>query len=114
MFKTYVTASSASILYIPTAYQMEKLGGFIITRDAASPGGDFVTYIKDVKVPSTIRPSRKPVTDINDENVWGIVGAKEAARKNIESQRFGAQQVLRYLEALKQEPKVFQADGTTK
>ncbi len=97
----------------PNSIPMEKLGGFIITRDAASPGGDFVTYIKDVKILYD-KAVPEPVTDINDENVWGIVSAKEAARKNIESQRFGAQQVLRYLEALKQEPKVFQADGTTK
>ena len=29
---------------------MEKFGGFVITRDAANDGGDFVAYVKDVKM----------------------------------------------------------------
>lgn len=97
----------------PNSTPMVKLGGFVVTRDGASQGGDFVTYIKDVKLLYDKAVS-DPVTDINDENVWGIVGAKEEARKNIESQRFGSQQVLRYLEQLKKEPKVFAPDGSTK
>jgi len=46
-----------------------------------------------------------PITDIDDEAVWGIVGVKEAERKRVESQRFGNSQVLRYIESLKQENK---------
>jgi hypothetical protein len=37
--------------------------------------------------------------------VWGIVGQKEAERKLVESKRFGGQQVLRYMERMKQETK---------
>jgi len=81
-----------------------KLGGILVSRDAAHEGGDFVAYIKDVKILYD-KAILDPVTDIDDESVWGIVGVKEAERKRIESQRFGNSQVLRYLESLKQEQK---------
>ena len=101
----------------PKSIPYVKFGGFILTRDAASEGGDFVAYFKDVKilfdkaVPST-------AADINDEAVWGIVAQKENDRKIAESRRFGAQQVLRFLERQKQESKqdftAAPATGTTK
>jgi len=81
-----------------------KLGGVLISRDAANEGGDFVAYLKDVKILYD-KAILDPVTDIDDESVWGIVGVKEAERKRIESQRFGNSQVLRYIESLKQEQK---------
>lgn len=81
-----------------------KLGGVLITRDASHDGGDFVTYIKDVKILYD-KAILDPVTDIDDEAIWGIVGVKEAERKRAESQRFGNSQVLRYIESLKQENK---------
>ena len=88
----------------PKSTPMVKFGGFIITRDAANDGGDFVAYVKDVKIlydKAVLDTGR----DIDDESIWGIVGKKEAERKNIESTRFGSQQVLRYLEKMKQESK---------
>jgi hypothetical protein len=86
----------------PKSTPMIKLAGFLVTRDAASEGGDFVTYIKDVKIlydEAVIQTGR----DIDDENIWGIVNKKETERKNIESKAFGAQQVLRYLEETKED-----------
>ena len=81
-----------------------KFGGLLVTRDAAHEGGDFVVYVKDVKILFD-KAILDPVTDIDDESIWRIVGVKEAARKNAESQRFGNEQVLRYIESLKQEQK---------
>jgi len=88
----------------PKAMPMVKFDGFVITRDAAAEGGDFITYVKDVKIlydKAVLEPER----DIDDESVWGIVGKKESERKILESRRFGAQQVLRYIERMKQETK---------
>lgn len=88
----------------PKTSPMVKFGGFVISRDAAHEGGDFVAYLKDVKVLFD-KAIIDPVTDIDDEAIWGIVGTKEAERKRFESTRFGNSQVLRYIESLKQEGK---------
>jgi hypothetical protein len=88
----------------PKSTPMVKFDGFVITRDAAHEGGDFVCYVKDVRILYD-EAVLKTGADIDDESVWGIVGKKEAERQNIESKRFGSQQVLRYLEKMKQESK---------
>jgi hypothetical protein len=88
----------------PKTTPFVKFDGFIITRDAYSEGGDFVAYFKDVKILYD-KAVLDPVRDIDDESIWGIVGKKEAERKILESRRFGNQQVLRYLESMKQENK---------
>ena len=85
----------------PKPTPMVKLEGFLITRDAAHEGGDFVTYIKEVRILYD-KAVLEPVRDIDDESIWGIVAKKEEERKTIESRRFGNQQVLRYLEQAKQ------------
>lgn len=88
----------------PKSIPYVKFGGFILSRDAASEGGDFVAYFKDVKI---LFDKAVPdgTGDIDDETVWGIVAQKETDRKVAESRRFGAQQVLRFLERQKQEHK---------
>jgi hypothetical protein len=88
----------------PKTTPMVKFDGFLVTRDAAHDGGDFVAYVKDVKILYD-KAVLEPVRDIDDEALWGIVGKKESERKNMESKRFGSQQVLRYLEKMKQESK---------
>ncbi|MCL2066622.1 MAG: flagellar filament outer layer protein FlaA [Treponema sp.] len=78
-----------------------KFGGFLIQRDAAKVGGDFVTYFKDVKViydKAVLDTDR----DIDDESVWRIIFDRETSRKIWEMERFGQNQILRYLEAQKQ------------
>jgi hypothetical protein len=88
----------------PKTTPMVKFDGFMVTRDAAHEGGDFVAYVKDVKILYD-KAVLEPVRDIDDEALWGIVGKKESERQNLESKRFGSQQVLRYLEKMKQESK---------
>ncbi|HSV55867.1 MAG TPA: flagellar filament outer layer protein FlaA [Magnetospirillaceae bacterium] len=85
----------------PKTSPLVKLGGFLITRDAAHEGGDFVTYIRDVKLIYD-RAILDPVTDIDDEAVWGIIGEREAERKLHEGRRFGDSQILMYTERLRQ------------
>jgi hypothetical protein len=85
----------------PTTTPFIKFNGFLIQRDAAKEGGDFVGYIKDVKViydKAVLDTDR----DIDDESIWNIIRDRETDKKRWEMSRFGAQQVLRYLEAQKQ------------
>lgn len=86
----------------PRSTPFVKFGGFVINRDAAAPGGDFIAYVKDVKILYD-KAVLEPVHDIDDEAIWGIVGKKEDDRKKLESQRFGSSQVMRYIERMKQE-----------
>lgn len=78
-----------------------KFDSFLIQRDGAHEGGDFVAYIKDVKIIYD-KAVLEPLRDIDDEAVWGIVQDREERRQVIESKRFGQLQVLRYVEGLKQ------------
>jgi hypothetical protein len=85
----------------PTTTPFIKFNGFLIQRDAAKEGGDFIGYIKDVKViydKAVLDTDR----DIDDEAIWNIIRDRETDKKRWEMCRFGAQQVLRYLEAQKQ------------
>ena len=78
-----------------------KFGGFLIQRDAARIGGDFVAYFKDVSIIydlAVLTPER----DIDDEGTWNIIQTREEARKVWEMERFGQNQVLRYLEQQRQ------------
>ncbi|MCL2759573.1 MAG: flagellar filament outer layer protein FlaA [Treponema sp.] len=78
-----------------------KFGGFLIQRDAARPGGDFVTYFKDVALIYDLAVLDTE-RDINDEAIWNIIQTREEARKTWEMERFGQGQVLRYLEQQRQ------------
>jgi hypothetical protein len=87
----------------PASTPFVKFGGFRIQRDAAKEGGDFVGYFKDVKViydKAVLDTDR----DIDDEALWHIIQDRETARKIWEMDRFGQNQVLRYLEKEKQAP----------
>jgi hypothetical protein len=85
----------------PTSTPFIKFGGFLIQRDAAHEGGDFIGYFRDVKVifdKAVLDTDR----DIDDESLWNIIKDRETAKKVFEMERFGHNQVLRYLEQQKQ------------
>jgi hypothetical protein len=85
----------------PASTPFVKFGGFMIQRDAAKEGGDYVGYFKDVKIiydKAVLDTDR----DIDDEGLWHIIQDRETARKIWEMERFGQNQVLRYLESQKQ------------
>ena len=80
-----------------------KFGGFRVARDAAKEGGDFVGYFKEVRViydKAVVDTER----DIDDESLWGIIRDRETSRKVWEMERFGNNQVLRYLDTQKKAP----------
>jgi len=85
----------------PTTTPFIKFGGFLIQRDAAKQGGDFITYFKDVRVIYDLAVLDTE-RDIDDEALWHIIQDRETARKVWEMERFGQNQVLRYLEQQRQ------------
>lgn len=85
----------------PRGLPFVKFTGFQITRDARNIGGDYIGYFKDVKIiyDKALLTSDR---DIADEDLWGIIGKKEADRQAAEMSKFGNKQVNRYLEKAKQ------------
>jgi hypothetical protein len=80
-----------------------RFAGFVIQRDGANEGGDFITYFKDVQVIYD-KAQLETEKDIDDEDSWGIIGEREADRQKIEFKSFGKDQVFRYLEGQKMAP----------
>jgi len=85
----------------PASTPFVKFGGFLVQRDAAKEGGDFITYFKDVRLIYDLAVLDTE-RDIDDEALWHIILDRETARKVWEMERFGQTQVLRYLESRKQ------------
>ncbi|MDR0408970.1 MAG: flagellar filament outer layer protein FlaA [Spirochaetaceae bacterium] len=83
-----------------------RFGGFIIQRDGASEGGDFVTYFKDVSLVYD-KAQLETERDIDDESEWGIVREREAARHDREFKNFGKSEVWRYVEGEKKAPEAY-------
>ena len=74
-----------------------KIVGFRIYRDGAAPGGDFITYLRDVTVIYDL--ARLQVTeDIEHDALWEILSNRERARQEAELRRLGNLQVLRFIE----------------
>jgi len=85
----------------PRSIPYRKLIGFVIYRDAASIGGDFITYIKDVKITYDEAIREQENAQIDDESIWGILQARNEARQLAEYKRLGNRQVLELLEKMK-------------
>ena len=85
----------------PTNTPFVKFGGLRLDRDADKIGGDFVAYFKDIKIIYD-RAILETERDINDEEIWGIINHRETAKKVFEMERFGQDQILRYLDQQKQ------------
>ncbi len=84
----------------PNATPLYKIAGIVFYKDAAQTGGDFISYVKDVTL-TYDKAFLNLQTDIDDEQLWGILGDREEARRNLEYERLGNKQVLRYLERQK-------------
>jgi hypothetical protein len=84
----------------PKSEPFLKLVGLIFYRDSMQEGGDIVTYVKDIKI-TYDKALLESQRDINDEAIWGILTARQEARKAAEIKRLGNMQVLRTLEKQK-------------
>lgn len=101
----YIESVANRELYIVPLYPKTepyiKLEGFRIYRQGDQWGGDFVTYIKDVKVVYDLAVLIQE-REIDHESAWGILEARTKEAKMRELQRIGDSQLLQYLEKKKQ------------
>ncbi|MEM5947698.1 flagellar filament outer layer protein FlaA [Spirochaetia bacterium 38H-sp] len=94
----------------PNLRPLVKLIGFRIYKDGAMDGGDFLAYIKDVKVVYD-KAVLDLEEDIDHEAVWGILQKREEARRTAEMKRLGNLQVLRFLEKKKMHADAAESTG---
>jgi hypothetical protein len=84
----------------PKSAPFAKLVGLIIYRNAMQEGGDIITYFKDISI-TYDKALLETQRDVNDEAIWGILGARQEARQKAELRRLGEMQVLRAIEKQK-------------
>lgn len=77
------------------------LNSIVMYKDGMVEGGDFITYIKNIDVTFDQAILEDVDSEINHEEVWGILADREEERRKAELQRLGNLQVLRFLEEQK-------------
>ena len=68
----------------PSPKPQLKFDSLVIYKSPSEKGGDFVVYVKDVKIKYEPYFTRE-VKDIDDEAVWGIMGDEDKAKSDRES-----------------------------
>jgi hypothetical protein len=83
----------------PQSQTFVRFGGFIIQKDAASPGGDFIGYFKEVRViyDQAVLETETP-RDIDDESIWNIIQDREYTQNRTDMLQFGSNSVQQYLD----------------
>jgi hypothetical protein len=89
-----------------------KFVGFLVKRDAASAGGDFVGYFRDVEVIYDKAILDAEAADIDDEATWNIRKEREAAKTDRDGKDFSVERIFRYIEEQKQATENF-SNGAT-
>ena len=84
----------------PRSEPVTKLAGLMVYRDAMQEGGDFILYVKDIEI-TYDKALLDTTRDIDEEDIWGILGEREEARRISEFSKLGNIQVLRYIEQKK-------------
>jgi len=85
----------------PRSVPYIKLVGFVIYRDAAAWGGDFIAYFKNVQLTYDNAVEEVDDPEIQHEDTWGIIRDRNEARRKIEYQRLGERLLLEILERQK-------------
>ncbi len=85
----------------PTGLSYIRLLGIRIYRNGDQIGGDYVGYVKDIKV-TYDRANQQLEEDINSEAIWGIQQQRADEQRFNSLERFGREQVLQYIERLNQ------------
>ena len=71
-----------------------KFTAFVIYRQMDSVGGDFVIYVRDLKLAYDKAIPDDEETDINDEKVWGILSKARLEEKDREMLKLAERKVL--------------------
>lgn len=89
----------------PQSQTFIRFGGFIVQKDASSPGGDFIGYFKEVRViydQAVLEVPEENQRDIDDEQLWHIIQDREDAQQRTDMLQFGNDAVQRYLDSGRQ------------
>jgi hypothetical protein len=101
----YIDKAENRDLYIVPLYPRNepflKLLGFRFYRQGDQLGGDFVTYIRDVKITYDEAILKRDTEVIDHEDAWGILNDRNEAAKMREYSKIGNQEILRFLERQK-------------
>ncbi|MDR1231611.1 MAG: flagellar filament outer layer protein FlaA [Spirochaetaceae bacterium] len=89
-----------------------KFVGLLLKRDAASTGGDFIAYFKDIEVIYD-KAVQDENPDIDDESTWRIRYDREEEKSERDGRNFGLDQVLRYIDGQKQATEAFETTAGT-
>ncbi|MDR1324816.1 MAG: flagellar filament outer layer protein FlaA [Treponema sp.] len=89
----------------PQSQTFIRFGGFIVQKDAASPGGDYIGYFKEVRVvyDQAVLETDTP-RDIDDETIWNIIEDRESTQNRTDMLQFGNNSVQQYLDNSRQAP----------
>jgi hypothetical protein len=89
----------------PQSQTFIRFGGFIVQKDASSPGGDFIGYFKEVRViyDQAVLETDTP-RDIDDESIWDIIQDRESNQNRTDMLQFGNNSVQQYLDRERQAP----------
>ncbi|MDR1400570.1 MAG: flagellar filament outer layer protein FlaA [Treponema sp.] len=87
----------------PQSQTFIRFGGFIVQKDASAPGGDFISYFKEVRViyDQAVYETSEP-RDIIDEDVWKIIDTRETFQNRTDLLQFGNDAVQQYLDTARQ------------
>ena len=72
-----------------------------VFKDAMQDGGDFIGYAKDITITYDQAIIERLDSDLEHEEIWGILEDREAMRRNFETIRLSNKEVLRFLEEKK-------------
>lgn len=101
----YIAEASNRELYVIPLYPRNtpfmKLEGFRVYRQGDQLGGDFITYIKDVKITYDEAILERENVPIDHEDAWRILEDKTKNAKDRELRGVGHAQILRFLEKKK-------------
>lgn len=81
-----------------------RFEGFLLVRDRNDIGGDFVSYIKDVKVEYDKFIDNDLKKEIDHEKEWQVRTTEEKRLSNQEKKRLGEKEILLYIEGKKKFP----------
>ncbi len=78
----------------PRSRPFVKLDSIVVYRHMDDVGGDFVMYVKDIKLAYDKAVADDDKQDINDEAIWGILASRRDKKKNRELLKLAERKTL--------------------
>jgi len=78
----------------PRSRPFVKLDSIVVYRHMDDVGGDFVMYVRDIKIAYDKAVAEDDKQDINDEAIWGILAKRRDKEKNVELLKLAEKKTL--------------------